>query len=642
MRSLRSFESFRKEAKRWLADLRAGDTAALTRYRAALGEPEGAPTLRHVQLALARENGFTGWAALKHAVERAATDSRGTGAGLLARYGAASQALLDAYRLGTPDAMEAHYAFTWHRRPWRAMRTYVQLDLGKRPSPGGDEVEITLDDARRLVALEHGFSDWPALVSFATAPPRASRLAAKPVGVSPQADDDTDDALFFGRDWDEALAMLRTRPHSCLRANGQATDDILADLSAIAGARAINLNGSRAVSDDGILRLASLTQLEYLDLSGTSVTDRGLAVIAQMPALRALMLRSTRVTDAGVAALARCPELERVELQWTATGDRAIRALAGHERLGYFATGTAVTDAGLPLLHEIPAFRAWQGGESDMGLMSYRAGPNQLSLRGSFTDRGMRALRGLDGLFVLNLDASELAITAAAMDPLTALANLGWLAVDAKDDWMPRIAMMPRLLFLGAQDAAAGDDGFEALAASKSIEFIWGRRCHNLGTRGFAALALMPRLRGLSVSCKNVGDEGVAALPSFPALRELMPMDIPDAGYRHIGRCEKLESLILMYCRDTTDAATERITDLPSLTYYFNSYTTITDRTPRLLATMPSLERVTFDGCHGLTDDGVATLNALPRLREVRVSGNGVTPSVAGRFRRGVRVRVGG
>ena len=102
------------------------------------------------------------------------------------------------------------------------------------------------------------------------------------------------------------------------------------------------------------------------------------------------------------------------------------------------------------------------------------------------------------------------------------------------------------------------------------------------------ALAAMPALRGLSVSCLNVDDEGIAALPAFPALRELMPMDVPDAGYRHIGKCDRLESLILMYCRDTTDAATEHITGLPNLSYYFNSYTTITDRTPELLSTMDS------------------------------------------------------
>ncbi|MFN0097774.1 MAG: hypothetical protein ACKVS7_03790 [Gemmatimonadaceae bacterium] len=67
------------------------------------------------------------------------------------------------------------------------------------------------------------------------------------------------------------------------------------------------------------------------------------------------------------------------------------------------------------------------------------------------------------------------------------------------------------------------------------------------------------------MSCLNVDDNGIAALPSFPALRELMPMDVPDAGYFHIGKCAALESLILMYCRNTTDTATEHITGLERL-----------------------------------------------------------------------------
>jgi hypothetical protein len=134
------------------------------------------------------------------------------------------------------------------------------------------------------------------------------------------------------------------------------------------------------------------------------------------------------------------------------------------------------------------------------------------------------------------------------------------------------------------------------------------------------------------VSCLNVDDAGVSALPAFPALKELMPMDVPDAGYRHIGKCRQLESLILMYCRDTTDAATGHITGLRNLSYYFNSYTTITDRTPEVLAEMDSIERITFDVCHGLTNAGVARLARLPGLCELRVSGKGVTAEVADAF----------
>ena len=145
----------------------------------------------------------------------------------------------------------------------------------------------------------------------------------------------------------------------------------------------------------------------------------------------------------------------------------------------------------------------------------------------------------------------------------------------------------------------------------------------------------MPALRGLSVSCRNVDDEGLSALPRFPALRELMPMDVPDDGYRHVGRCERLESLVLMYCRDTTDAATEHIAGLTRLKKYFASYTRITDRSLELLSGMPSLERVSFYGCPASpTWRGDA---GLPRLREV-ASGPGITREAPAIFPAHVRV----
>ena len=126
--------------------------------------------------------------------------------------------------------------------------------------------------------------------------------------------------------------------------------------------------------------------------------------------------------------------------------------------------------------------------------------------------------------------------------------------------------------------------------------------------------------------------------PKFPALRELMPMDVPDQGYRHIARCEALESLILMYCRETSDAATEHIVRLPQLKYYFASYTRITDRTPELLSQMDSLERITLNGCASVSDTGVAHLKRLPRLKELRVSGPQITPDIASEFPARIRV----
>lgn len=150
----------------------------------------------------------------------------------------------------------------------------------------------------------------------------------------------------------------------------------------------------------------------------------------------------------------------------------------------------------------------------------------------------------------------------------------------------------------------------------------------------------MPALKALSVSCRNVDDAGLAALPDFPALEELMPMDVPDEGYRFVGRCQRLESLVLMYCRDTGDRATEHIARLPRLRKYFASYTLITDRSPEILSGMETLESVTFSACARLTNAGVATLARLPRLIEVDLGGMpGVTPAVIGAFAPGVEVR---
>src|SRR6185295_15110793 len=143
----------------WLADLRAGVGAAWARFERVLPDRRGTPTLRLVQLALAREHGFGGWTALKEAV----TPRPSTTAETLSDYEIKAAALLDAYQTGTPEAMERHYRHTWHRRAWQGMRTYVQLDLGKREP----DADITLDDARYLVAAEHGFSNWDALKTFA-------------------------------------------------------------------------------------------------------------------------------------------------------------------------------------------------------------------------------------------------------------------------------------------------------------------------------------------------------------------------------------------------------------------------------------------------------------------------------------------
>jgi hypothetical protein len=75
-----------------------------------------------------------------------------------------------------------------------------------------------------------------------------------------------------------------------------------------------------------------------------------------------------------------------------------------------------------------------------------------------------------------------------------------------------------------------------------------------------------------------------------------------------------------MYCRDTTDVATEHVAGL-HLKYYYAGLTQITDRSLEILGRMTPLETVDLFETRGVTDAGLAYLAGLPRLREVSVSG---------------------
>ncbi|MBC8088688.1 MAG: hypothetical protein H7Z40_15600, partial [Phycisphaerae bacterium] len=600
------------------------------RIERALSSAPNAPTLRDVQHALAIEHGYAGWTAL---TDRLRADGDATEEGIR-EYELMAEALLDAYRTGTPEAMERHYHYTWHRRAWQGMRTYVQVDLGIPASP---DVDITLDDARFLVAREHGYADWVALLKDVATRPIEEQMLVKPMSVFNTPSPKEDDRRFTSKSWNALLAALPAA--TGIDAHGGMTDALLEDVAKFKNLTMLRCGGSQAVTDEGIRHLAHMPNLRHLDLSGTAITDRGLSVLRELKALEHVSLSWTRASDAGVAHLSLHDRLQHVNISGTACGDGSIRALTNKAELSHFMSGNATTDAGLSALHDFPVFKTWQGGDPRDFILGYDSRPNLLMLRGAITRGALSQLRGLDGVFGLDLDDSALPLDGHSLEPIVELPNLAWLGFDAKDDAMPYIARMVRLRGLACQDTPASDVGWTALSTSQSIERIWARRCHNLRNTGFRALSTMPSLRSWAGSCKNVDDSALAAFPSFPALNELMPMDVPDASYRHIAKCAGLETLTLMYCRDTTDAATQHIATMTTLTKYFASYTQITDRTPELLSHVDSLEHITFDSCAGLTNAGIATLARLPQLRELHVSGRGLTADVRVLFPGGVSVR---
>lgn len=618
-----SLEQLRKQAKELLRHLRNGDPAATERLRKY--KPNASdPILADAQFVLAREHDFESWPRLVHHINGTQTPEieqhQQIAADLVAVYNSAHQEA--ATRLN--DLF--HSALDIEQ-----IRDFIRDKLFNLPDTQRRIDNFTLGDAQLIVARLYGFEDWNALVQSSNEP--ASDLHSSGVVLSSRppfyqinwANNSIEPRQpMSSKDWESVCAVVRELGLTAIESANLIADDDLEIISQLDQITSLNLDGSKRVTDKGLQYLARLPQLRELIMGG-KITDRGLEVLDQLRELRVFkMFWQADVTDRGVAHLERCDLLEEVDLLGCNTGDGAIAALRRKPNLCRFQTGRNVTDDGLALLQQFPAFKTLQADKPEIGLMSFSAGRTNLLIDGPFTRKGLASLRGLDGLVGLSFFWHTSNLHGDDLQCLDGLSNLAYLGCQDKlcdDDAMRHIATLPKLRMLMGQGAVASDEGFKSLSLSQTIEYFWGRECPNLKGPGFVALSRMPSLRGLAVSCKFVDDAALASLPDFPSLRELLPLDVSDEGFRHIGRSQQLESLILMYCRDTTDVATSHLVKMPRLKKYHAGYTLITDRSLELLSQIKSLEEISFEGCKFITNAGIPFLITLPRLRELSIGG---------------------
>ena len=128
------------------------------------------------------------------------------------------------------EAMERFWAHTWHRRSWEAMRRYVQLDSGETAeAPKAKTFRSPLDDARWLIARDNGFTHLgrPDRSRPSITPPILTRRRPRRSACSRGRPRSCRRRSRGHRDWDAAVATIRSRGLPGLDANGQMTDDIL-------------------------------------------------------------------------------------------------------------------------------------------------------------------------------------------------------------------------------------------------------------------------------------------------------------------------------------------------------------------------------------------------------------------------------
>ena len=636
-----SLAQLRKRAKELLQQLRHGDESAIARLRKYKPDVSD-PILADAQFVLAREHGFESWPRLVHQIQSPQRSDLG-------QHRRIAEDLVSVYNSADVAAAARLNDLFHSALDVAQIRDFIRDKVFNLPDTEQRLNNFTLADAQVVVARLYGFKDWDDLV-------RSNKEAARdlhsaPFGLSSKTPfyriNWSNNSIeprqpMSTNDWANLCALIKELGLTRINSASLIGDDDLEIISQLNQITSLNLDGCKRLTDKGLQYLTRMPQLRELTLGG-QITDSGLEVLGHLRELCVFqMYWQANITDRGIANLRFCDQLEEVDLLGCNTGDGALAALAGKPTLRRFKTGRNVSDDGLALLQQFPAFKTLPAEAPKYGLMSFSAEPTNLLIDGPFTRDGLNNLRGLDGLFGLSFFWHTTRLRGDDLQSLDGVSKLVFLGCQGElcdDDAMRHIAAHPKLRMLMGQGTVATDEGFRSLSRSQTIEYFWGRECPNLKGPGFVALSQMPALKGLAVSCKFVDDETLARLPDFPSLKELMPMDVSDDGFRHVGRSQQLESLILMYCRDTTDVATSHLVRMPRLRKYHAGYTLITDASLERLSRIKSLEELSFEGCKSITDAGIPFLTTLPHLREISIGGcPKVTRSGVTGFTSGVRV----
>jgi ankyrin repeat protein len=152
-----SLVSLRREAKRWLKALRDNDPEARARLERVDPHAPARPGLRHVQHALAREYGFTGWTALKDGLASSRTESSPGSSeealrGLLAAADGGDARLVGEILDSNPDLVDERGLLTGHV----GMRTALHFGVHHEPV-----VRVLLDHGADPDVRDEGDSATP-------------------------------------------------------------------------------------------------------------------------------------------------------------------------------------------------------------------------------------------------------------------------------------------------------------------------------------------------------------------------------------------------------------------------------------------------------------------------------------------------
>jgi hypothetical protein len=183
-----------------------------------------------------------------------------------------------------------------------------------------DGGEITADDAREIAKLQN-----------------LRELTLSLVTV-------TDDSL-------QPLGELRNLERLLLKHRGTGPNNAAAGVAALTRLpklRELELGRLVTLDDSVFSLLATMTQLESLNLEQAGVTGSEIELLSRLPKLKELSLVGTKVDDTAMEKLAKMTQLDSLDISYTKVTDAGLKHVGSLPNLRILgASGNPITDAGL-------------------------------------------------------------------------------------------------------------------------------------------------------------------------------------------------------------------------------------------------------------------------------------------------------
>lgn len=278
-------------------------------------------------------------------------------------------------------------------------------------------------------------------------------------------------------------------------------------LSRLPNLRHLNMEKCRRISDAGLTSLSQLTNLEFLDLSGTQITEKTVCdQIAFLPSLTSLGLSGGGPgSDKAALSLRGLTNLQHLCMGTGSLGNDVCRLISEH---------TQLTSLVLPFA-EIAHQLAWFTSLRNLSLLD-------VSLNAHIDDDVLASISSMVGITSLDLSRTDVTDSGiASIQGFTNLVSLNLNSVNIGDIACNYISEFKMLTSLQAVYGRITDAGIAKLAELPELRLLKISFCELISDIGIQCLADCVQLRSLDIGSKQITNAGILSLTRLTNLTTL-------------------------------------------------------------------------------------------------------------------------